>query len=476
MYTAICKPQQLCLGTGTDVCIVSGWTPREMVVKQLIEDEYAVIGNLYSPSRGISFLIRNLLANPQISTIVLLSATKEDHISGSVQCFYDFLRNGVEKVCTGYRIKSDIAGIIEADIEEHYLEQLVTRFKDNTYFVESLEAMVKLVRNSFVKKDATVYDKVVIPPKDIDTVCLPGVLIGQRVEAPTIAEAWVKLLYCIRKNGVIRHTGYDGKWQELLDLVTVVTDEPDTFVFTDYLNVSEEFIYLYIPSVLTNTKEEGVKYTYGTRMRSYFSGVDQVQQVIDKLKREIDSASAVISLWDVKDHFTGGSPCLNHIWLRITEDCLHMTATFRSNDMYSAWVSNAMGLRALQQLIAREVGVRMGCLVTISQSAHIYDDCFEAVDTLLTNNYGSVTGTTYGDACGNFSIETRNGSLKVEQTAPDGTYVTTYIGNRPLILVRDICRSNPSIEAEHAAYLGVELRRAYGCLVDAKKYVQDRGI
>jgi thymidylate synthase len=95
---------------------------------------------------------------------------------------------------------------------------------------------------------------------------------------------------------------------------------------------------------------EGVKYTYGQRLRSWF-GRDQIEQVIQKLIGEIDAASAVMSLWDVQDHDKGGSPCLNHIWIEVVDNELSLTATLRSNDMFAAWPANAMGLRALQQYI-----------------------------------------------------------------------------------------------------------------------------
>jgi thymidylate synthase len=48
--------------------------------------------------------------------------------------------------------------------------------------------------------------------------------------------------------------------------------------------------------------------------------------------------------------------------------------------MFSAWPANAMGLRALQHHIRDEIAsqseydLTMGPLITISQSAHIYDD------------------------------------------------------------------------------------------------------
>ena len=103
-----------------------------------------------------------------------------------------------------------------------------------------------------------------------------------------------------------------------------------------------------------------------------------------------------MSLWDVRDHEKGGSPCLNHIWVRVVENELSLTATLRSNDMFAAWPANAMGLRALQQYIRDQIQERssyhlkMGPLITISQSAHIYDDTWENVDQLIKNQYSKI--------------------------------------------------------------------------------------
>ncbi|MCZ0902443.1 thymidylate synthase, partial [Microcoleus sp. HI-ES] len=85
--------------------------------------------------------------------------------------------------------------------------------------------------------------------------------------------------------------------------------------------------------------------------------------------KEIDAASAVISLWDAggnvnrrpdgsSDHQHSGSPCLNHIWVRVVDGEISLTATLRSNDMFAAWPANAMGLRALQQHIRDEIARR----------------------------------------------------------------------------------------------------------------------
>ena len=92
-YTPIYKPNQVLCGQG-QTAIVTGWTVRQAVAKDLETNEFAAIGNLYSPTRGISPLIRNLLANPQVRFLVVLNGTKEDRNAGACDCLLDFLRYG----------------------------------------------------------------------------------------------------------------------------------------------------------------------------------------------------------------------------------------------------------------------------------------------------------------------------------------------------------------------------------------------
>jgi thymidylate synthase len=296
----------------------------------------------------------------------------------------------------------------------------------------------------------------------------------------------VKIIHRIKRTGTLRPTGYDGQWQELIDLVAIVTDEPPEFYFPspNYLPSDRTSVESYLPQILDDAEyREGVKYTYGQRLRSWF-GCDQIEQVVLKLIGEIDAASAVMSLWDAKDHDTGGSPCLNHIWVRVVDNELSLTATFRSNDMFSAWSANAMGLRALQRHLRDEISkrsrynLRMGPLITISQSAHIYDDTFDSVDRIIKDHYQHILveeRSRYSDTVGNFIVEIQDGSISVAQTTPGtGEIVASYKGKNPLSLLREICADSPAIAPEHSGYLGLELQKALDCIKNKKDYVQDR--
>ncbi len=498
-YKPLYKPNQLILGTG-QTAIVTGWTVKNSVAKKLQPHEYAVIGQLYSSTRGISFLLRNLLANPHVRFLVVLNATKEDRNSGACECLLDFFRYGfkIGKSDTGkdcWLISSSRLGYIDIEIESDALEKLreAIDFREASSMSETIDRVRSLTNESIVKPWG---NPLVFPDSEVITTVFPGNRYGHRVEAKTIAETWVKIIHRIRTTGTIRPTGYDGKWQELIDLIAVVTDEPDNFYYPEpnYLPIDQEFIQEYITQILNDSPyQEGVKYTYAQRLRSWF-GRDQIEDVINKLIQEIDAASAVMNLWDSggniqrrpdgsSDHQHSGSPCLNHIWVRVVENELSLTATLRSNDMFSAWPANAMGLRALQQYIRDEIARRsdynlsMGPLITISQSAHIYDDTWENADQLIQTEYSKLCqGRNYDDPVGSFVISVQNCEIIVEHITPgSGDVVNCYSGKSARKLYFKIAEDCPSLQVEHALYLGTELQKAEIALsIDTLVYKQDQ--
>jgi thymidylate synthase len=486
-YTAEHKPNQLIYGSG-QTAVITGWTVKETLRKHLKDNEYAVIGQLYSPTRGINLLIRNLLLNPHVRYLVILNATKEDKNAGACQCLGDFFRYGVEASIsdTGRKswvIRSLIPGYIDIDIDINALEKLR----------RSVEIQDAISISDAVEKIQFYGNKEIVAPwgtplqfamNIVESNVFPGTRYGHRIEGKTIAETWVKIIHRIKTTGTIRPTGYDGKWQELIDLMAVVTEEPDDFYFPEpnYLPIDRSFLEEYISQILDDAiNQEGVKYTYGQRLRSWF-GRDQIEQVIEKLIGEIDAASAVMTLWDVKDHEKGGSPCLNHIWLRVVDNELSLTAVLRSNDMFAAWPANAMGLRALQKHIRNEIcqrsqyDLKLGPLITLSQSAHIYDDTWSNAEQLIKEQYSAICKKLdYYDPAGNFLIEIADDKIVVTHTTPgSGEIVGCYSGKNPLKMIKEICAALPAIRPDHAGYLGMELQKAANCLKIDKSYIQDR--
>ncbi|MEH2044920.1 thymidylate synthase [Nostoc sp.] len=485
-YKALHKPNQLIYGLG-QTAVITGWTVKQAIAKHLQPEDYAVIGQLYSPTRGINLLIRNLLLNPHVRYLVVLNATKEDNNAGAGECLLDFFRKGFEEgVCdTGlpcWVIRSSITGYIDLEVKASALEHLRDSVKEQE--TKSISEAVSLVKSYVQQKALAAWGlPIEFPMPTVKPTVLPGPRYGHRIEGKTIAETWVKIIHRIKTTGTIRPTGYDGQWQELIDLMAIVTDEPANFYFPEpnYLPIDPPFLEGYVSQILDDApSREGLKYTYGQRLRSWFER-DQIDQVIQKLIGEIDAASAVMNLWDVKDHEKGGSPCLNHIWLRVVDNELSLTATLRSNDMFAAWPANAMGLRALQRHIRDEIAkhseyeLKMGPLITISQSAHIYDDTWSNAEQLIKQQYANICRKIdYYDPAGNFLVEIAEKEIVVTQTTPgSGEVVSCYSGKDALKLLREICAASPSIRADHAGYLGMELQRASECLKTGAKYIQD---
>jgi thymidylate synthase len=486
-YKALHKPNQLIYGNG-QTAVITGWTVKQAIAKHLQPQDYAVIGQLYSPTRGINLLVRNLLFNPHVRFLVVLNASKEDKNAGACECLLDFFRNGVEESLSdtgrrAWRIRSAIPGYIDIEIDIDTLEKL--RHSVEYKEVKSIAEAVNLVKSYAQREILEPWGlRLEFPMSTVEPTVLPGTRYGHRIEGKTIAETWVKIIHRIKTTGTIRPTGYDGQWQELIDLMAVITDEPADFYFPEpnYLPVNRPFIEEYISQILDDAPyREGLKYTYGQRLRSWFER-DQIGQVIKKLIGEIDAASAVMNLWDVKDHDKGGSPCLNHIWLRVVDNELSLTATFRSNDMFAAWPANAMGLIALQRHIRDEIAkcseyeLKMGPLITISQSAHIYDDTWDNAERLIANQYAAILNQrNYDDPSGNFLIEVDGKEIVISHTtAGSGEVIKSYRGKNPLNLLREICATSPAIQAEHTGYLGIELQKASNCIKNCHPYIQDQ--
>ena len=109
------KGQSAILGSRkSQVGIVTLWTPNKLIADKIPSEKYAVIDNLFSMA-GISFLVRNLLANPSVRYLVLCGADK----SGSGRALKALFEKGIDSKYViigqpGYSIDREIGtGAIE---------------------------------------------------------------------------------------------------------------------------------------------------------------------------------------------------------------------------------------------------------------------------------------------------------------------------------------------------------------------------
>ncbi len=472
----------------SQVAVCTLWTKREFVAEKLNMDKIAVVGNLYSPKKGISFMIRNICANPNIRNLVICGLDN----SGSGQAVIDLVNNGFEKFedkingNSYWKVKSGVESRIDIEIDEQALEMLCKKMnvidlrKENDYNV-----IQKRIDNISQDLEPFLPKPHFFPePGRKDINLYPSEPTVHVIRGEKIAEVWVKILDEILKFGITDLTSYQNQQKEIIDLVSVVSGEdPYDLFIPEWLPNDKLHLENYLPTILTGVCPSGASYTYGSRMRSYFD-VDQVQSVIDEIKKEKYSRRAVISLLDPEvDCGSKNPPCLNHCWFRIQNDKLHLISTLRSNDMFEAWPENAFGLRMLQSLVLEKImgsypEVKIGDLIMHSLSAHIYDDSWDDARGVVKKHLNEAAKHPRNciDPRGNFIIKSEDGNISVEHYSPDDILLNTYKGEKAMPIYMQISRNGAISNINHAIYLGTELQKAEESLKLRIKYEQDKDL
>ena len=128
-------------------------------------------------------------------------------------------------------------------------------------------------------------------------------------------------------------------------------------------------------------------YTYHDRMVNYpikNERLDQVQFVVDELKRNPSSRRAVILVRDPAiDAFSDDPACLQHIQYFIRDNKLDCMVLFRSNDACKASFMNMFALILLQKRIADELGVEVGTYTHRANSFHCYEKDFNLLEKYI---------------------------------------------------------------------------------------------
>jgi thymidylate synthase len=476
-------PNQMELGNlDSNVAVICGWTPRNVFVGDLhrsdegvIMDKIAAIGQMYTAGRGVDMLVRNLLANPKINVVIFTGRDSSGASSDAME-FFDYERNGhlrehetasgAKYYCVDDAPAARVWANIPIDVVENLRHKLAIAFVPD----EQPGEVARMARTLHGVGHPTAGEPVVIPPPRSEATCFPSPYSKQTLRAKTIGEGWLELLHYILTYGRRVPTHYDQDTLEIMDLDLVITEQdPKEFEkkVPKYLPFTPEDIMKYCEGLLSPVKDKGVTYTYGNRMRAHFD-VDQLSYVSKKLADDRDSRSVVINLWDAGIR-QQGSPCLNHLWFRIMDDKLFMTATIRSNDMFLGWPDNAYGLRFLQDWVRCMIlkfegsfqddkGLGMGDLVISSQSAHIYEDCWGPAKEIVDKHR---VYREWHDEKGQWTFDYAGDNLrKVVATlhSPEGEFLTSIEGT-PHKIRREIARRGLISDVGHALYVGQMLER-----------------
>ncbi|MFH1592300.1 MAG: thymidylate synthase [Candidatus Woesearchaeota archaeon] len=456
----------------SNIGIVTLWSPRNVITSKIDPSLYAAAGQLYF-NGGISFLIRNCLSNKNIRYLILIG----QDLSKSAGSLLTLKEKGIDE-------NHNIKGIKIARIHKEIPKEAIENFRKNIEIIDMREKQSEEViekikslekKESYGSPEIFPENKIEAPEK------YPTDPSIHKIREKTVGKAWLELLHNIMRFGTVKKASYGGDQKELINLSVVIEEEdPNNPKWEEYFQFTKEELEDYIPQVTTSKKIPDVTYTYGQRLREAElkdgSKVDQIQKIIDTLRKKPYQRRAIAFTWDY-DKDSGGDepPCINFVHPLVQDDILHLTTYIRSNDMYEAWPRNALALRKLQGIIVKEISketpLKLGTLTIISGSAHLYEKNWPDAKE-ITERYRQ-SYTLRFDPKGNFRIEIIDSKIRVTHKDLSGNPIKVYEDDATMKIIAKLAHAQVISEIGHALDIGAELQKAEIALKNGLKYTQD---
>ncbi len=197
------------------------------------------------------------------------------------------------------------------------------------------------------------------------------------VRGKTVEQVWRRAVMEVKVKGE-RAERERGPVREVRGLVAHLEPEGEgAFEVPEDYPLDEGAIREYEDQLL-DPKLRGFEYTYGNRLRRHF-GVDQVEELAERLKEAPETRRAVAVTWDPgRDLEEEEVPCLVSVQLQSDGDNgLEIHAFYRSWDVGKALVANVIALRRLQERVAERVGLKPTTLTVYASNAHVYEEDLE---------------------------------------------------------------------------------------------------
>jgi thymidylate synthase len=191
------------------------------------------------------------------------------------------------------------------------------------------------------------------------------------------SEGW---LTCLRKVLDAGHLTHDG--QIRLKEVVNVSLSAWACDSQDLVNAgaSPDRLRLMVEKYETLAVLPAYRISYGKLFREH-AGVDQIEWLVERLRLRPETKSATIGF-----HIPGDDvlSCISLVDCKLRAGLLHLTAVFRSQNVFASQPGNACALRRVQTRIAEGVGVPPGALTLHVMSAHIYEGDWDAAHRVVS--------------------------------------------------------------------------------------------
>lgn len=504
------------------------WTMRDSIIPYVEKGNLAIATNFYTPS-GIGGMIRNILSNPFIRYIILLgeeysSRSKKDTSVEltSANAIRTFFEKGFDenRRLIGFENAVYLDKNIPLELVEKIREnvKLIDLNKEMTYssLPEKIEEANRIMRTT--EKMPAFLERPQIFPYEKSKDSFPyegGPLI---IHGTTIPNAWIKMIHNINRYGRknLMNANTDRWVKEINNMVVVVHDPQnmDLSVNPFLIPLTPEKIRAYQEEILSPLLPEGKAYTYGNKLRAYYSNSDkeiknlvnsteykdfefgqgpwidenvsykenhceinQIKDLIEVLRKDPYSKACVAITWHPADELMRkhkSSPCLVLLQALVQDEKLNLFVFFRSHDMTQGWPENAYGCAAIQKEIAKGIGVEPGILTIISGSAQIYNNYYSQVESMLEEH--SISEKTFSDPRGNYLVKIEDNEIVLTLVHPQtGEDLESFRG-KTANEMRDKVMKNIQVNSEHAIYIGTEIMKAEIALKKNLFYEQDKDI
>ena len=217
------------------------------------------------------------------------------------------------------------------------------------------------------------------------------------VTGKSLPEAYHNALVELYKHGEVTSCeAYAQNQKELA--MTIVVEDPLAEPMVSRLTIGgfyelQQYVLEVLDGILDfkiGDSENAWEYTYHDRIVNFAVTPDaghnfnQLQFVIDELKRSPDSRRAVINIRDNSiDPFNANPACLQHMQFFIRGGRLHMKVLMRSNDATEATFMNAFAFVMLQKKVADALGLPVGSYTHRANSFHCYEKDFGLLDQYI---------------------------------------------------------------------------------------------
>ncbi len=456
------------------VGICTLWSKKEFFADKLPKDKYYLIGNLYTAD-GISYLIKNILANPTINHLIVCG---QDFFK-SGEALINFFKNGVDSERKIIGSNAHVHSNIPLEAVE------IVRKNVNLIDLRGREDELLNILNSISVENQRFAEPIILEDEITKQDLLTSEVMGFRT-AGGLAEVWLKILDLIMKFGEVKESEHELKQKEALDVLSIIND----FSLKPFLGLKEEDVKKYVDLFFSADTPKEIEYTYGKRLFrfafEYVSEqfgiemrffVNQIDKVVSRLKKSPYSRRVVAGLWNpFTDADSENPPCLTQITWNVKNGKIYQTCVFRSHDLFGAYLLNALALRRLQEKVSSDVGLEPGDLIILSQSAHIYENSWKKAEALLNSYYRDQEMEFKADKAGYFTIalDEKKEAIVVQHYLIDGRPTKYEFRDKDAIaLYKKILNEHLVSQLDHAAYLGRELTRAEECLRNNRQYFQE---